>query len=98
MDIAFPDEPVRRNAFRIDIKRAALAIGTAVTVAGATFFFALAPPLTQGEIKLPHGFGYDSRTGQIVLVPLVGEDCRQFSFNNDTGFVGEGPVEPCDTI
>jgi hypothetical protein len=38
------------------------------------------------------GFGWEWRTGAILVVPLVGEFCRRSLFDNDSGAIW--PVEP----
>ena len=85
--------PVRllkwRTAVRIDARRALLAIGGVCGVLALTFFFVIRKP---PEKHVEHGFGWEWRTGSILVVPLAGDICQQSAFDNDRGMII--PLDP----
>jgi hypothetical protein len=83
-----------RKAFRLDLRRAALALFGVVAALMLAFLIVREDqPAAQAG-----GFGRDSRVGAILMLPLVGDDCRQFAFDNDNGTLSEGKPEPCSVI
>ena len=71
-----------RIAFRLDLRRALLAIG-AVTVTLALAFFIAIYEKTEKPAKVASG--REMRTGSILIMPLVGDTCRQSVFDNYSG-------------
>jgi hypothetical protein len=73
-----------RPPVRIDVRRAAFTLsGVTGALAVAVMFMTREPP-----DKYPKGgFGREWRTGTIVTVPIVGDECRRSLFDNDTGAI-----------
>lgn len=86
--------------FRLDLRRALLAIGGGACVAASVFYFTVERQRAQeqAELDAQKGFGWETRTGSIVMVPLVGENCRDLAFNNDDGSIFEGAPASCEEI
>jgi len=97
---AFDDniEGKPRSVFHIDIRRALLAVGCAAAVLALAFYITIGPDHADGGRAEGDGFGHDTRIGAIVLVPPVGDDCREMPFDNDTGIIGEPQKESCVAI
>ncbi len=87
-----------RSAFHIDIRRALLAVGCAAAALALGLYIAIGPDLSDGGRAEGDGFGRETRVGAIVVVPPVGDECREMPFDNDTGFIGEPQKESCAAI
>jgi len=72
----------RRTAFRLDLRRAATALGGVAGALVLTFFVATRE---KPEKPVEAEYGRDLRTGSILVMPLVGDTCQQGVFDNDTG-------------
>jgi hypothetical protein len=73
-----------RPPVRIDVRRAAF------TLSGVTSALVMAAILMIREPADEHpriGFGWEWRTGTIVMVPVFGDECRRSLFDNDTGAI-----------
>src|SRR5262249_10878875 len=79
-------------SFRLDLRRALLAIGGVFGILSATYYFATREPAEKIVLR---GFGHETRVGSILLMPLEGDTCRQFAFNNDNGTILEGELVSC---
>jgi hypothetical protein len=78
-----------RPPVRIDVRRAAFALS------GVTSGLVVAVMLITREPadKYPKvGFGWEWRIGTIVMLPMIGDECRRSLFDNDTGAIW--PTEP----
>ena len=84
-----------RADVRIDVRRALLAIGGVGGVLASTYFFVIRKP---AEIHVEQGFGWEWRTGSILVVPLSGNICKQAAFDNDRGVII--PLDPvaCEEV
>jgi hypothetical protein len=78
-----------RIAVRIDVRRALLAMGGVGGALALVFFFVIHKP---AENIVEQGFGYEWRTGSILVVPPAGDVCQQSVFDNDNGMVW--PLDP----
>jgi hypothetical protein len=95
-DIADPKP--RSIFFRLDLQRALLAFGLALGAIVLTLGFTFGWPWKQDNILADDGFGRDTRVGSILVMPLVGDSCRQFAFDNDSGATTERAPESCAVI
>jgi hypothetical protein len=80
------------NVFRLDLRRASLALGGLAAVLVLAFFMS---SQKSSETQIVHGFGHDTRVGSVVVMPLTGDTCRQIAFNNDSGTITEGDTVSC---
>ncbi|HYM35187.1 MAG TPA: hypothetical protein VET48_07285 [Steroidobacteraceae bacterium] len=78
-----------RADVRVDVQRALLAIGGVGGVLALTFFFVIRKP---AEKVVEQGFGWEWRTGSILVVPVAGDICQQAAFDNDRGVII--PLDP----
>lgn len=88
----------RQNAFRLDLRRALLALGVVAGALVLIFYFATERRQADAERQAAKGFGRESRVGSILVMPLVGDSCRQIAFNNDNGSFIEGSPVSCAEI
>jgi len=87
-----------RADVRVDVRRALLAIGGIGGLLALTFFFVIHRP-GEKETTAEKGFGWEWRTGSILVVPLAGDICRQAAFDNDRGaIIPLDPVACADVI
>lgn len=78
-----------RFAPRFDIRRAAFAVSSATGLLALALVYVNHDP----NAGLPmHGFGWDTRTGSILILPMVGDLCQRSEFDNDSGAVW--PIAP----
>jgi hypothetical protein len=80
-----------RADVRVDVRRALLAIGGVGGVLALTYFVVIQKQ-TEKEKHVEQGFGWEWRTGSILIVPLVGDICQQATFDNDRGTII--PLDP----
>ena len=78
-----------RHAVRMDVRRALLAICGVGGALALVFFFVIRKP---PEKIVEQGFGYEWRTGSILVVPLAGDECQRSVFDNDRGVIW--PLDP----
>jgi hypothetical protein len=84
-----------RIAFRLDLRRALIAIsGVTATLALAFFLASHEKPEKPAEVVLRR----ELRTGSILFMPLVGDVCRQSVFDNDTGLIWSIDSVSCEKI
>ena len=79
-----------RADVRIDVWRALLAICGVSGILALTLFIAIRKPEEKKIVE--QGFGWEWRTGSILIVPLAGDICQQASFDNDRGTII--PLDP----
>ena len=80
-----------RADVRVDVRRALLAIGGIGSLLALTFFVVTHKP-GEKEKTAEKGFGWEWRTGSILVVPLAGDICQQAAFDNDRGAII--PLDP----
>ena len=86
------------SVFRIDVRRAMLAVGCAAGVLALGYYLTIGRGPSDGENTAGDGFGHETRVGSIVVMPPVGDDCREFMFDNDSGWISEAQKESCMAI
>lgn len=86
-----------RADVRVDVRRALLAIAGVGCVLALTFFVVIHKP-AEKEKTAEKGFGWEWRTGSILVVPLTGDICKQSAFDNDRGAII--PLDPvaCEEV
>lgn len=87
-----------RSVFHIDIRRAALAIGCAALALAMAYYVTIGRERPEEAAADANKFGRETRVGSIVVMPPIGDDCREMPFDNDTGFIGEPQKESCMQI
>ncbi len=81
-----------RPPVRIDVRRAAFTLsGVTGALAVAAIFVTREPADKDPRI----GFGWEWRTGTIVTVPMIGDECRRSLFDNDTGAIWPTSAVSC---
>ena len=94
-------KPQRKNrsrwriAFRLDLRRASIAIGGVTGALALAFFLAThEKPEKPADVVLAR----ELRTGSILFMPRVGDVCRQSLFDNDTGLIWPIDSVSCEQI
>ena len=84
-----------RIAVRTDVHRALLATAGVGGVLALVFFFVVKKPV---EKQVQQGFGFEWRTGSILVVPLAADVCQQRVFDNDSGALWPLDPVPCADV
>jgi hypothetical protein len=87
--------PKMRRAVRVDLRRAAVTFSGVTSALAVALVFATRD---QADKNPRIGFGWEWRTGLIMVVPAAGDVCRQSVFDNDTGAIWPAAAVSCEDV